>query len=118
VTVNTDEILLDGIRYKCDSIAEEIAQSMPREGDIYYPAMLINNAVWVAPVGISRAEALAIMSLNSSKVGVMAVSAKYARGLCSTLGGAEGPEGDSKGGYWYHYHGKACRNAHCWFLGN
>ena len=117
VAVEGNTIIIDGTRYKCDTLAENIAKSMERENHIYYPAMIIRDAVCVAPQEISRAQALAIMSLNNDKVGVMAVSSKYARGLCSTLGGAEGPEGDAKGGYWYHYHGKVCRKAHCWFLG-
>lgn len=113
----TSVIVAGTTEYKCDTKAEEIALSMERNGHKYYPAMLMGGAVWVAPVDISRAEAIAIMKLNSSKVGVFAVSENYARGLCGALGGARYHQSHGAGsGYWQHYHGKNYEHAHCWYI--
>ena len=46
---------------------------MSRNGHTYYPAMRMNNQVYVAPIAISRGTALTIMRLNDDRAGVFAV---------------------------------------------
>jgi|GEM_PF-2147401 len=117
VSVTGKTITVDGTRYRCTTLAEEAVDEMQKKRIKYYPAVLADGAVWVAPVSIDRKEALAIMRLNSKKAGVFAITDSMARGLCSSLGRVEGPDNHGAGsGYWYHYHGTQVRNAHCWFI--
>lgn len=117
VTVSGTTITVNGTKYRCTTNASSVATSMKSSKHTYYPAVLSGGKVLVAPVNIPRNIALAIMKFNSSSMGVFALTSTYARGLCSGLGGAIGPENHgSTEGYWYHYHGANYRHAHCWYF--
>ena len=77
------------------------------------------GAVWVNPMGISRSTALEIVRYDNRYLGVMAISASRARGLAASAGGGvDGPErGGIGAGFWSHYHSRAFRNTHIWFVG-
>lgn len=80
--------------------------------------MRMNKQVYVAPIAISRGVALTIMRFNNDRAGVFAVSKKYAQGLCLSLGGLRYDNSHKSGtGYWQHYHGNSCPEAHCWYIG-
>lgn len=116
VTVSGRTITVNGTAYECKEKAESVTLLMKNLKDVYYPAYLSGGYVWVYPVNIDINIAKAIMKLNSSKYGVFAINDFAAKGLCAKLGGAIGPESHGSGeGYWYHYHGASCDDAHCWF---
>lgn len=110
-------ITIEGTEYEFNITAEEATADMKKNKDMYYPALLSNGMVLVAPVAVDRKTALEIMKKNDGKIGIFASTTSYARGLCNSLGGAVGPEAHGGGeGYWSHYHGKFYRDAHCWYV--
>lgn len=117
VTSSGTTITINGEKYKCDTVAEDVALSMRSKGHKYYPAVRKNNNVFVAPKDIPRGAALAILKLNNSYKGVFTAQSNYASSLCNSLGGGiRGPEGEVSSGYWMHYHSKNYPKAHCWFI--
>ena len=102
-------------------LAEEHVSTMRKQNYRYYHAMIWQGAVWIAPTGMSRAEAIEVVKGDSPIFGVMATTAAYARGLASAaeLGGGSAvcPETGGMGtGWWPHYHARQFRYAHIWFI--
>lgn len=118
VSVSGSTITINGKDYECEEEAEYVVASMKKNNHTYYPAYRdsIHNTVLVAPIDIPRKAALEIMRLNSSYAGVFTIADNYALSLCKTLGDPRGPEGESKSGYWMHYHSRNYPSAHCWFI--
>jgi len=119
VNVAATTITINGTSYVCNTDADRIAFDMSKNKHTYYPAILSGGRVLVAPINIDIKTARSILKLNSSTVGVMAVTDFDAKRVSTQLGGLLRATPENHGvssGYFYHYHGRLAPNAHCWII--
>lgn len=117
-SVEGQNIYVKGRKYRCNEVAEEMAYELQGGSDIYFPAVVYWDSVYMCPVGVPKEIAVAIMKINDKKSGIMCLTRNRARGLCYALGGIRhdhGPHGGS--GYWPHYHANQSSNSHAWYFG-
>lgn len=115
ITVDEEEksFTVNGKKYVCNEMAKYLTEKDTKNTQ-FMPAMLAEGDVWVVFMKLGSAEANFLASLNSSRVGVWATSRSYARALCK---GGRFDVGETKEGYYPHFHHIKYTKFHCWFLG-
>ena len=96
-------------------VLEEAVSNLRKESYRYFDAVLMNRNVWIGK-GLTTNQAKSRVMRNSETDGVFALSASYARGLASGLGGATHHCAHGTVGYYDHYHAAAYTRSHIWFL--
>lgn len=115
VTIQGKRITVNAVDYLCNTLAKEAGNI---SSGPYYPAILVNGNVYIDlahPLTTSVAKLFAIP--NRSDLGIWAITASYARGLCGGANAIWHNTHSAAEGYFPHYHHSTYQRFHCWYLG-